>query len=78
MARKLARSRPRLAAMESVASVSRKVGEDGAGLEVGVAVRGGLKAVGSGQEVGESDAARPEKRDEPTGAGDAGAALDPL
>ena len=64
--------------MESVASESRKVGEDGVGLEVGVAVRGGLKAVGSGQEVGESDAARQEKRVEPTDAGDAGAALDPL
>ena len=38
----------------------------------------GLKAVGTGQEVGERDAAKSEGRYEPIEAGDAGAALDPL
>ena len=61
-----------------MASVSRKADEDGVGLGVEVAVGGGLKAVGTGQEVGERNAAKSEGRYEPIEAGDAGAALDPL
>jgi len=43
-----------------------------------VVVGGGLGAMGSDQEVGESDATRSNEEYGPTDAGDAGAALDPL
>ena len=62
------RSTPRLSASESASSVSKRVGEDGPG----VVVADGLKAVGTGHEVGKSDETRSKD------AGDDGAALDPL
>lgn len=78
MARRLVISTPRLSASESAANVSRRMDEDGAGFVVVVAVDGGLNGMGTGQGVGESDAARSKERDASTDAGDTGAALDPL
>jgi hypothetical protein len=76
--RSLLRSTPRLAASESATSVSRRVGEEGPGVAVAVAVCGGLKAVGTDQEVGESDEARLKEVFASEDAGDVGAALEPL
>ena len=72
-------STPRPLASESAANVSRRMGEGGAEFVDAVAVDGGLEGMGTGQEVGESDAARPPKeRGASIDAGDAGAALEPL
>ena len=62
----------------SATSVSRRVGEDEYGVVVGVAVCGGVRAIGTGQEVGESDEGLWKERDASEDAGDVGATLDPL
>ncbi len=73
-------STPRLSASESATSVWRRVDSDGSGsaVVVAVAVCEGVKALGIGQEDGESDEATSEERGASVDAGEVGAALDPL